>query len=123
MATRKDAPNREELFNLAVEAAKNKNFQSARVMFRQVLGEDKRNTRAMMWMAKMATTQKEREQWLKKAIEVNPNHEQALAMLHKMAHSGAASRNKLLFRLGIGAYVAVVLVLSFFIMFTTAVSG
>ncbi len=47
-------PNREQLLQLAIRTAKGGNATAARVMFRQVLADDKNNERALMWMAKMA---------------------------------------------------------------------
>ena len=44
-------PNREQLLQMAVTTAKAGNRDGARVMLRQVLSEDRRNERAMLWMA------------------------------------------------------------------------
>lgn len=118
-----NAPNREELFNMAVEAAKQGNRQGAKVMFRQVLGENRKDTRVMMWMAKLATSRKERIQWLNKVLDVNPEHEAALQALKKMNYSDTAGRNRMLMKLGIGAYVAVVLLGAFLILISTPSAG
>jgi hypothetical protein len=115
-----NAPNREELFNMAVDAAKQGNRPGARVMFRQIVGEDRKNTRAMMWLAKIASTKKERDQWLKKILEINPNHEAAQATLNKIQHGDTSRRNRILLRVGVGAYVLVVLVLAFLVLIATA---
>ena len=42
-------PNREQLLQMAINSAKSGNRDGARMMLRQVLSEDKRNERAMMW--------------------------------------------------------------------------
>ena len=55
-------PNREELLQLAIRAAKEGNVDSARMMFDQILAQDKKNERAMMWMAKLAEKKSERKQ-------------------------------------------------------------
>jgi hypothetical protein len=114
--------NREELFNLAVETVNQGNKQSARVMFRKILGEDKRNTRAMLWLAKIAATEKERSMWLNKILDVNPNHEGALAIMNKMKRKGEVERNQLLFRIGVGAYGAGLLLVSIFMIVSSAAS-
>ncbi len=114
MAKAKESPslNREELFSLAVEAVNQGNKQSARVLFRKLISEDKRNTRAMLWLAKIAGTEKEREMWLNKILDVNPNHEGALAALNKKKRRGDVERNQLLLRVGVGAYGVGLLVLA-----------
>jgi Tfp pilus assembly protein PilF len=104
--------NREELFSLAVDAVNQGNKQSARVMFRKIISEDKRNTRAMLWLAKIAGTEKEREMWLNKILDVNPSHEGALAALNKKKRRGDVERNQLLLRIGVGAYGVGLLVLA-----------
>jgi hypothetical protein len=113
-------PNREELFNMAVEAAKQGNRQGARMMFRQIVGEDRKNTRAMMWLAKIAGSKKERDQWLKKVLDINPNHEAAQAALSKIQHGDTAQRNRMMMKIGIGAYVLVTLLLAFVILLSAA---
>jgi hypothetical protein len=122
MSSSKDSTslNREELFNLAVEAVNQGNKQSARVMFRKILGEDKRNTRAMLWLAKIAGTEKERLLWLNKILDVNPNHEGALTIMNKMKRKGSVERNQLLLRVGVGAYGVILLLGSIIMIISTA---
>jgi hypothetical protein len=122
MASSKDTSslNREELFNLAVEAVNQGNKQSARVMFRKILSEDKRNTRAMLWLAKIAGTEKERSLWLNKILDVNPSHEGALAIMNKMKRKGSVERNQLLFRLGVGTYGVGLLLVSILMIVRSA---
>jgi Tfp pilus assembly protein PilF len=124
MAKGKEAPslNREELFNLAVEAVNQGNKQSARVMFRKILGEDKRNTRAMLWLAKIAPSEKERVMWLNKILDVNPSHEGALAAMNKMKRKGSVERNQLMLRIGVGAYGIGLLLVALLMIVTTAAS-
>jgi hypothetical protein len=124
MSSSKDTSslNREELFNLAVEAVNQGNKQSARVMFRKILGEDKRNTRAMLWLAKIAGTEKERLVWLNKILDVNPNHEGALTIMNKMKRKGVVERNQLLMRIGVGAYGVGLLLMSVFMIVSSATS-
>jgi thioredoxin-like negative regulator of GroEL len=119
-ATSGSSPNLEELFHMAVDAAKKGQRQGARVMFRQILEQDRRNIRAMMYLAKLAPTDKERQAWLEKVLELRPGYEPAEEMMAKIAYNRAAERNRLLFRLGIGAYVVVVLLITLLIIISAA---
>ena len=112
--------NREELYSLAVETAEKGNKQSARVMFRKILGEDKRNTRAMLWLAKIAGSEKERVMWLNKILDVNPSHEGALAALNKMKRKGVVERNQMLLRIGVVGYGVILLVLAVLMILSAA---
>lgn len=107
-------PNREELLQMAIRTARDGNKEGARVMFRQVLSEDKRNERAMIWMAQIAETKAERKQWLERALNVNPDNEQVKAALKKMAYKRSARENRTL--LIFGVIVGVLLVLMVIIM-------
>lgn len=104
-----NTPNREELLQLAIRAAKNGNRESARVMFRQVLDEDKRNERAMMWMAKLAGSKNERRQWLNRVLLINPNQYAAKNALRKMQYSSSARDNRVLIIFGVVAGVLIIL--------------
>lgn len=108
-------PNREELLQLAIRTAKSGNKEGARVMLRQVLSEDRYNERAMMWMAKIASTKSERRQWLERALEVNPNNDQAKAALKKMVYKSSARENRTLLIYGMVAGVLIVLLVVAFI--------
>jgi cytochrome c-type biogenesis protein CcmH/NrfG len=94
-------PNREELLQLAIRAAKAGQKDGARVMFRQILQQDKRNERAMMWMAKLSSSQKERTQWLNRVLSVNPDNSAARDALNKMQYKESASQNRTLVLFGI----------------------
>lgn len=103
------APNREELLQMAIRAAQAGNTTAARVMFRKVLSEDKTNERAMMWMAKLADTKTERKQWLSRALTVNPNNEVARETLKRMNYKRSARENRTLLIFGVVAGVLIVL--------------
>jgi Tfp pilus assembly protein PilF len=118
--TPSNVPNREELFNMAVNAAKQGQRNGAKVMFSQVLDQDPNNIKAMMWMAKITSNSTERRKWLEKVLAIKPNYAPAQQILDKMAHEGNAKRNRQLFRVGIVAYVAVVLILSLLMMISSA---
>lgn len=108
MAASDQGPNREELFQMAVQAAKRGQKQPARVMFRRVIGEDPRNIRAMMWMARIAGGSREKRQWLERVIQVDPNNGAAQSALDRMEYETRADRNRTLLRLAVGAWVALV---------------
>ena len=106
------APNKEDMFNLAKEAISNGQKQPARMMLQQILENDHHETRAMMWMAKIARSAEEREKWLERVIKIDPDNKAATKALKKMHTSDASQRNKLLLRIGSAAYVVVILVLA-----------
>ncbi|MCA9882921.1 MAG: hypothetical protein KC546_14940 [Anaerolineae bacterium] len=105
-------PHREELYNMAVSAAREGNRQGAIVLFGQILQQDRRNTRAMMWMAKLATSPADRQRWLNRVLDADPENETAQKLLDKMSYGDAVKRNRLLFRLAIGAYIVIVAVVA-----------
>ncbi|MBC8098455.1 MAG: hypothetical protein H7Y11_03355 [Armatimonadetes bacterium] len=114
MARQKSRPapatgtNNEQLLQLAVNAAKQGNKDSARVMFKQVYDRDKRSERALYGLAQVARSPRERQQWLKQLLKVNPGHEVALAALKKANYQSTASQNRTLV---IGIVIVVVLVI------------
>ena len=116
-------PNREELIQMAITAARNGQKDGARMMFRRVLEQDKRNERAMMWMAKLSETKAERVQWLQKVININPNNISAKQTLQKIQYTGAARENRTLFIFGVIAAVLVVIVLVVILIIATGALG
>ena len=112
-------PNREELLKMAIRTAQAGNKQAAKMMFRRVLTEDKRNERAMIWMAKLADSKNERTQWLNRVAQVNPNNETAKEALRKMNYRRSAKDNRILLTFGVIAGVLLVLGLVIFIFVMT----
>jgi len=102
-------PNREELLQMGIRAAKAGNKEGARMAFDQILSQDKRNERAMMWMAKIADTKVERKKWLDRVLTVNPDNESARDALQKMAYTRSARENRVLLIFGMIAGVLIVL--------------
>ena len=102
-------PNREQLLQMAINTAKAGNKDGARVMLRQVLSEDKRNERAMIWMAQIARNAKERRQWLVRVLDVNPDNEQARKQLKRMDYQTSAQQNRVLLIFGVVVGVLFVL--------------
>jgi lipopolysaccharide biosynthesis regulator YciM len=105
-------PNREQLLIMAINAAKSGQKDGARVMLRQVLSQDKQNERAMMWMAKLARSDKEKEQWLARAVQVNPQNDDAKTALQKMRYKTAAANNRTLLVVG-GIVIVVIAIVAF----------
>jgi thioredoxin-like negative regulator of GroEL len=102
-------PNREELLQMGIRAAKAGNKEGARMAFDQILSQDKRNERAMMWMAKIADSKIERKKWLDRVLAVNPDNEAARDALKKMAYTRSARENRVILIFGMIAGVLVVL--------------
>jgi hypothetical protein len=86
------------------------------MMLRQVLEEDRRNERAMLWMARLAKGSKERRQWLERVLDVNPDNEQAQSQLRKMKYRSSAQQNRTLLLFGVVVGVLVVLALAVFLI-------
>jgi thioredoxin-like negative regulator of GroEL len=121
MSSSSNQPNREELLQMAIRSAKAGNKEGARVMFRQILSEDKRNERAMIWMAQIASTKAERKQWLQRVVSVNPDNIQAKQALKKMAYKSSARENRTLLIFGVVA--GVLLVLLFVVVVAIVING
>lgn len=102
-------PNREELLQLAINAARQGNKEGARTLFERVLNEDKRNERALMWMAQLSDTKSERVKWLNLVLRVNPDNEQAQSALKKMRYKSSAKENRTLLIFGMILGVLIVL--------------
>jgi Flp pilus assembly protein TadB len=115
-----NSPNREELLQLAIRAAQAGNNEGARVMFRQVLSEDRHNERAMMWLAKLASTRAERRQWLARVLQVNPHQQSARDALRRMDYKRSARDNRVLVLYGV---IVVLLVIIGIVVVALVLSG
>jgi hypothetical protein len=102
-------PNREEMLQMGIRAAKAGNRDGARTLFEQVLSQDKRNERAMMWMAKLSDNKVERKKWLDRVLTVNPDNQGARDALKKIAYTRSAKENRTLLIFGMVAGVLIVL--------------
>ncbi len=108
--------NNEELLNLAIQSAKRGDKEAARNLLRRVWDSDKRNERAMLWMAKLARNPKEQREWLTRILQNNPDNEAAKKALEHMQHSHAARENRILLMFGAVAVVMFVLILAILII-------
>ncbi len=78
------SPNREEMLKMGIRSFKQGNPDGAKMLFRQVLQEDSRNERAMLWMAKLSKSSGERRTWLERVLEYDPDNETAANALAKL---------------------------------------
>jgi cytochrome c-type biogenesis protein CcmH/NrfG len=117
---RGQAPNREQLLQMAISAAKQNNKNAARLMFRQILSEDKDNERAMMWMAKLAESKEERKVWLQRVLSVNPANDIARDTLDRLSYSRSARDNRVLLIFGVLAAVLIVLAIIIVVVVLTS---
>ena len=107
-----DSPNLEQLFQMAVDAARNGQKQGARMMFQQILARDKDNIRVMMWLAKIARNSNERRKWLNRILDVDTTNAAAIKALDGMDNRDATQRNRQIFRFARIAYIITVLVIA-----------
>ncbi|MBL8161210.1 MAG: hypothetical protein JNJ61_04435 [Anaerolineae bacterium] len=114
------APNREELLQMGIRAAKAGNKEGARIAFEQILSQDRKNERAMMWMAKLADTTAERKKWLERVLNVNPDNETAREAMQKITYTRTAKENRTLLIFGViaGVLIVVAIVLVLFVVLT-----
>ncbi len=114
----KEQPNREELLQLAINSAKHGNKEGARTLFERVLNEDKRNERALMWMAKLSDSKSERIKWLNLVLRVNPENEQAQDALRSIQYKRSAKENRtvLIFGMIVGVLIVLGIVIALFVM-------
>lgn len=97
MATASNQPNKEELYKLAAQTARNGQRQAARVMFQQVLQQDKRDVRVLLWLARLSEEEEDRVAWLNRVLQVDPTNEIALKALNKQETRDQGRRNRILF--------------------------
>lgn len=107
-----NTPNREQLINMAIRSAKQGQRKAARMMLQKVLAEDKRNERAMIMMAKLASSDKDKRKWYNRTLQVNQDNAAALDGIAKLDYEDAAARNRALYRIIVGSGVAIVIVIS-----------
>jgi hypothetical protein len=116
VAVNKQATNNEDLLQLAIKAAKDGQKDGAKVMFRQVYSRDKRNETAMMWLAKLAKSQKERVLWLNRVLAVNSDNEAAKQALERINYKRAASNNRTILLFGAVAFVMIVITIAIIVV-------
>jgi len=88
--------NLEQILQMGIKAAKQGNRQGARVLFSQVLDDDKRNDRAWVWMASVAENKTKQRQYLETALRINPNNPAARKAVQQMRNSRSRSEQRTL---------------------------
>lgn len=104
-------PNLEQLMQLGIQTARAGHKPNARMIFQQILDQDKENERAWLWMAAIAETPMERLRYLNTVLRINPNNQTALSQLDKMKKRKVSS-NTLVIRYGFMGLSAVVILLA-----------
>lgn len=99
--------NIEELLKVGKRAAKEGNRATARVIFQQVLDQDKRNEHALFWMASVVDSVEEKQRYLRATLKVNPANRKAKRYLKKLQQA-AADRDSRLVTYGILAVIVLV---------------
>jgi tetratricopeptide (TPR) repeat protein len=79
-----NTPNLEDLLRLGISSAKAGRRENARVIFRQVIEQDRRNERAWLWLASVEDNPLERRRILQTVLEINPNNANARKLLTAM---------------------------------------
>lgn len=102
-------PNLEQLMQLGIQTARAGHRQNARMIFQQVLDQDKENERAWLWMAAVAETPMERLRYLNTVLHINPNNQTALQQLEMMKQKKESSNSKVIRYGFIGISIVIVL--------------
>ncbi len=105
-----EAPNLEEMLQIAASTLKQGSREGATVLIQQVLEEDKRNDRAWVLLAAATTNPVDRRRYLRTALHINPNNQAAQRALQKMKKAQVSSENQALWYGSIG--LAIVLVIA-----------
>ncbi len=101
----------EELLNIGIQAAKAGNKATARVIFQQILDQDRKNERALLWMGSVAETPEERIRYLRAVLRINPRNKTAQKYLAKLEQASSESDRRLVKYGLIAAGVAVVILI------------
>jgi hypothetical protein len=102
-------PNLDDLMRLGVRTAKAGNRDNARVIFQQVLDQDKRNEAAWLWMASLAENNLDRRRYLETVLQLNPNNPTASKQLAAMDQSVQRSEGA---SIRVGVMILAVLILA-----------
>jgi len=113
------SPNREELYRMALTAAKKGQRKPAKVMLQQLISQDEKHFRAMMLMAKISGPT-ERRKWLNHILSIDPDYDDALDALEQMAYQSAARRNKMIYRYGLVLGAVVIFLFAVLIIVSAA---
>ncbi|GAB4546545.1 MAG: hypothetical protein OHK0023_06350 [Anaerolineae bacterium] len=121
-----DSPNEmnlEALLRTGIAAAREKRKDAARLIFEQVLAQDRRNERAWLWLAAVEDDSIERQKILQTVLSINPNNANAKRLLEEMDRSVVRSEQQSL-RLGwllVGFIIVVLIVAVVLVILVTRV--
>lgn len=110
MAAQESTTSTQDLIQLAIRAARSGNKESARVMLRQVYQRDRRNEQAMLWLAKLAHDNEEREQWLTRILEFNPDNVTAQKALEQVMNTRENRNNRAVILYGLVTVIMLAMV-------------
>jgi len=110
MTVQESQTNNQDLIRMAIRAAKSGNRESARVMLRQVYERDRHNEQALLWLAKIARDNAEREQWLSRILEFNPDNVTAQKALEQVLNSREDRNNRAVILYGVVTVIMLALV-------------
>lgn len=105
-----NTPNLEDLLRLGINTAKAGNRESARMIFQQVLEQDKRNERAWLWLASVADDPLEKRRILQTVLAINPTNANAKRLLDALDDKRNREEQRSM-RVGIIILVGIVLLL------------
>lgn len=77
-------PSTEELLQKGIQAARARDFSTARPLLEQVVARDERNEVAWFWLAAVAQSPEEKRAHLAKVIEINPLNDRAKRLLDQL---------------------------------------
>ncbi|CAG1000973.1 MAG: hypothetical protein IAE83_20045 [Anaerolinea sp.] len=101
----------EDLLRQGIEAAKMGNKDSARLILRRVLDQDKRNERAWLWLASVEDDPIERRRVLQTVLDINPANANAQKLLKAMDTAVARSEQASM-RFGISVVLFIIVLLA-----------
>ncbi|MBN1679330.1 MAG: tetratricopeptide repeat protein [Anaerolineae bacterium] len=112
MENNKDAasPNLEQLIQLGIQTAKQGNLQNARMIFQQVLDEDKKNERAWLLMARVAENRVDRQRYIQTVLNINPNNADAQRLWRAEQKKRQSSNSQVLVYGGIALSIVLILI-------------
>lgn len=101
----------EDLLRQGIEAAKMGNKDSARLILRRVLEQDKRNERAWLWLASVEDDPIERRRVLQTVLDINPANANAQKLLKAMDTAVSRSEQASM-RFGISMLLFIIVLLA-----------
>lgn len=116
-----DNVNLEQLLQIAITNAKSGNKQGARVMLQQILEADRSNDRAWAWLAVVTDDLAKRQEYLERALQINPNNKAAKKALKQITSKRSSGEQRTLW-IGI-VVIMLVLIVSTLLCLIVVASG